>query len=240
MNFAPVLDINHERKNKVIGKRSYGKSKDEVIKNAIPYMKCLQGNGIISVVKHFPGHGATEKDSRFILPLIDDINKLKNNDMKPFEYAIKNGTDGIMVGHLRLKGYGTKPATINKKIIKENLIDYYKYNGLIVTDDLRMGIMPYVFRIKKNIIRSVEAYNDIIMVKYKKGDILRIYKELYKMVRNYEIDIEKINNSAKKIVNIKKKYKINDNEVCAKLEIELINKKIKKINEIINSEVEIK
>lgn len=240
MNFAPVLDINYEGKNRVVGNRCYGKTKEEVIKNGIPFMNTMKDEGIISVIKHFPGHGATEKDSRYTIPSIENIEKIKNNDMKPFEYAINNGVDAIMVGHLRIKGYGLKPATINKKIIKENLIDNYKYNGLIVTDDLRMGIMPYVFKIKKSIVRSVEAGNNIIMVKYKKGDILRIYKDLYKMVKNYEIDIEKINNSAKKIVNIKKKYKINDDEISAKLEIDLINNKIKKINEIINKEVEFK
>jgi len=237
MNFAPVLDINHQEKNKVIGNRCYGITKEEVIKNGIPFMKCMQQNGIVSVIKHFPGHGATEKDSRFTIPCIEDLNKLKNNDILPFEYGIKNSVDGIMVGHLRIKGYGLKPATINKKIIKELLIDNYNYEGLIITDDLRMGIMPYVFKIKKSIVKSVEAGNNIILIKYKKGDILKIYKDLFKMVREYEIDIEKINNSAKKIVNIKKKYQINDNQISSNLDIKLINNKIKKINDVINKKI---
>ena len=230
MNFAPVLDINHEGKNKAIGSRCYGKNKEEVIKYGIPFMKCMKENDIISVVKHFPGQGVTEKDGRFTIPLIEDINDLKNKDMYPFEYAIKNGVDAVMVGHLRIKGYGLKPATINKRIIKEELIDKYNYKGLIITDDLRMGIMPYVYRLKKSIVRSVHAGSDILLIKYKKGDIIRIYKDIFKMVRNYEIDIERINNSAKKIVEYKKKYNINDKEISTKLDLELINKKIKIIN----------
>jgi len=236
MNFAPVLDINRDNKNKIISSRSYGSNREEIIKYGVPFMKCMQENGIISVVKHFPGHGATDKDSRFGMPWLDSLKDLEKEDMYPFEYAIKNNCDAIMTGHLRIKGYGLKPVTYNKKIIEQCLIEKYAYKGLIVTDDLRMGIMRF-FNLKKRIVKSVEAGNDIIMVKYKKGDIERIYKDLYKMVRDYEIDIEKINNAYKKIVSIKKKYNINDNLISANLELELINKRIKKINDAIDKEL---
>lgn len=237
MNFAPVLDITRDHKKKVIGNRSYGKNKEDVIKYGMPFMKCLQENNIISVIKHFPGHGITNKDSHISFHKINDIDELNKNDLIPFEYAIKNNADAIMIGHIKIKGYGLMPATLNKKIINEMLIDKYSYKGLIVTDDIRMGLFNHIYGIKKSVIKAVNSGNDIIMVKYKRGDILRIYKDLYKMVRNYEIDIERINNSAKKIVNMKKKYKINDSEINCKLEIDLINKRIKKINELIDREI---
>lgn len=236
MNFAPVLDINREYKNKIVGSRSYGKNKEKIIKYGISFMKCMQENGIISVVKHFPGHGATERDSRIGIPWLDNINVLENEDMKPFQVAIQNGCDAIMTGHLRIKGYGFKPVTYNKKILEECLIKKYQYQGLIVTDDLRMGLKRFA-NIKKRIVKSIEAGNNLIVVKYKKGDILRIYKDLYKMVRNYEIDIEKIDSSYKKIVNMKKKYNMNDDEISINLNIDLINKKIKNINEFIDKEL---
>jgi len=237
MNFAPVLDITRDEMRKVIGNRSYGKTKEDVIKYGLPFMKCLQENNIVSVVKHFPGHGITNKDRHLSFHKISEIEELEKNDLIPFEYAIKNNADAIMVGHMKIKGYGLMPATLNKKIINEMLINKYSYKGLIVTDDIRMGLFNHIYGIKKSIIKAVCAGNDIIMVKYKRGDILRIYKDLYKMVRNYEIDIERINNSAKKIVNMKKKYKINDSEINCKLEIDLINKRIKKINELIDKEI---
>lgn len=236
MNFAPVLDINRDNKNKLVTSRSYGKNKEEVVKYGIPFMKCMQDAGVISVIKHFPGHGATEKDSRFGMPWLDNLEELQSEDMYPFEQAIKNNVDAIMTGHLRIKGYGLKPVTYNKKIIDNFLIDKYSYKGLIVTDDLRMGIMR-LFNLKKKIAKCVEAGNNIIMVKYKKGDILRVYKSLYKMVRNYEIDIEKINNSYKKIINIKKKYNLNDEVLSTNLDVLLINQRIKKINDAIDKEL---
>ena len=213
MNFAPVLDITRDEKRKAIGNRSYGKKKEDVIKYGIPFMKCLQENNIVSVVKHFPGHGITNRDSHVSCPKIDNIKELEEKDLVPFEYAIKNNTDAIMVGHFKVKGYGIFPATLNKKFINDMLINKYSYKGLIVTDEIRMGLFTHIYGIKKSIVKSVLAGNDIIMIKYKKGDILRIYKDLYNMIKNYEIDIERINDSAKKIVNIKKKYKINDEEM---------------------------
>lgn len=237
INFAPVLDINKDLKNKSVGNRSYGSNKEDVIKYALPYMKIMKENNIISVVKHFPGHGATNKDSHFTIPYIKNLDNLINNDVVPFEKAIENGADAIMIDHVKLKGYGLNPATTNKRIIKENLINKYNYNGLIITDDLRMGYRKYIFGLRKKVEKSIEAGNDIIMIKYKKGDISKIYKALYKMVKNYEIDIEKINNSAKKIVNIKKKYQINDTLINSKLDIKLINKKIKDLNNLIDKEL---
>lgn len=233
MNFAPVLDICLSEFDKAIGNRSYGKTKEDVINYAIPFMKEMQNNQIISVVKHFPGHGATHKDSHFVLPKIRNIASLEKEDMKVFDYAINNGADAIMVGHLVLKGYGNKPASLNKKIIQKYIYDKYNYKGLLITDDLRMGALRIIRRIKNNIKKSVEAGNNVIMIKYKKGD-LKMYKKLFKMVENCEIDPVLINNSCKKIMRIKKEYNLTNELVSSKLNLEKINKRIKLVNEYID------
>ena len=229
MNFAPCLDIVRSDKNKAIGNRSYGNTKEDVIKYGIPFMKCLQKNNIISVIKHFPGHGATNKDSHLLLPKINNVKKLKSEDVKVFESAINEGADAIMISHLLLKGYGVKPASINKKIISELLVNKYNYNGLIVTDDLRMNYLSYLYGLKKMIKYSINAGNNLLMVKYHNND-LKEYKKIMKMIDRLELDIELINKSAKKILAIKEKYNINDNLINPKLNIDLINKKIDVIN----------
>jgi len=236
MNFAPVLDIVRNDKNKVLGNRSYGKTKEQVINYAIPFMKKMQENNIISVIKHFPGHGATNRDSHLVIPKIKDVINLEKEDIKVFEEALKNGADSIMIGHLKLKGYGRKPASLNKKIINKLLIEKYKYNGLIITDDLRMNTLKYIYGVKRSIKKSIDAGNNIFMIKYKKGD-KELYKDLIKMVKYIEIDPELINNSAKKIVAMKKKYKISDELIDTKIDINLINNKIKKINNAIDKEL---
>ncbi|MDU1856122.1 MAG: glycoside hydrolase family 3 N-terminal domain-containing protein, partial [Clostridium baratii] len=100
MNFAPVLDINSNPNNPVIGDRSFGNNKDTVAILGTSTMKGIQSKNIISVVKHFPGHGDTSVDSHVNLPVVNyDINRLKSFEFVPFKTAIQNGADAIMVGH---------------------------------------------------------------------------------------------------------------------------------------------
>lgn len=238
MNFAPVLDILHNDKNRAIGNRSYGYNIEDVIKYGIPFMHAMQKNSIISVVKHFPGHGATNKDSHFIIPKIKDVNILENEDIKPFYTAINEGADALMVGHLKLKGFGSKPASINKKIIQEYLIKENRFNGLIITDDLRMNILQRIYGLKNCVKNSINAGNNMVMIKYQKGDY-KLYQKIFKSVQLCEIDPELINNSAKKIIAMKKKYNVNNEIIRNKLDIDLINSKIKKFNDMIDRENEI-
>lgn len=232
MNFAPVLDINRG-KNKSLGNRSYGKKAEDVIKYGLPFMKELQDNGIISVIKHFPKIGATSRENLVFLPKVnlDDL----HDESKVFESAFELGADALMTSHIKLKGYGFKPATLNKRIISDLLIDKYNFKGLIIADDLRMSSL------KKGILKKsklcIEAGNNAFLIKYKKGDIKRFYSKIIQMVKCCEIDPEMINNSAKKIIAIKKKYELNNELLNPKLEVELINKKINKINNVIDEEI---
>ncbi len=230
MNFAPNIDIRNE--NKINQKRSYG-NYGSVLKWGCPFMKTMQKADIISVIKHFPGHGATNKDSHFSIPKIKDIKNLEDNHLPLYQEFINNGADAIMVGHLKLKGFGRYPATMNKKIIDEYLPNF---NGLLITDDLRMNWLKYLYGTKKCIINSINVGHNICMIKYQKGD-QRLLKKLLNMVKYCEIDPELINNSARKIVEFKKKYNINAEIKQDLIDIELINEKIKKINDIINKEL---
>ena len=115
------------------------------------------------------------------------------------------------------------------------LIDKYNYKGVIVADDLRMRSL------KKSVMKKtklcIEAGNNAFIIKYKKGDIKRFFKKAVNMVNCCEFDPELINNSAKKIVAIKQKYELSSDVLNPKLELELINKKINKINNAIDIDV---
>ena len=140
MNFSPVLDIKRFEDSHAIGDRSYGTTKEEVVEYGIPVMEELKKQGIISVVKHFPGHGTTKKDTHFLLPTIDvPIDKLEKEDMQVFEKAIEHGSDAILVGHLKVKKEtGIYPASLSRKFIINNLRKKYRYKVLIISDDLKM------------------------------------------------------------------------------------------------------
>lgn len=228
MNLAPVLDIIRDN-NKVIGNRSYGDNYSDVIKYGLPLAKTLKEHGIIPVIKHFPGHGITKGDSHIVIPKINDIEEMEKNDLKVFNEAIKEKIDAIMVGHLRIKGYGFKPATMNKKIIDKYLKDY---NGLIITDDIKMNVIKYMFGIKRIIKNCIESNINIIMIKYEKDDE-KAFKKIIKMIENNEIDNELIEKSYDKIIKIKNKYKLTNNKVTNNINLGEINTKISHINNLI-------
>ena len=225
MNLAPVVDINYDN-SKIIGNRSYGSSASE---DATISMNDYKEEGIIPVVKHFPGHGLVNTDSHYLMPVISDTKKMED-DLVIYDSLIKSGCDALMVGHLKVSGYGSEPATFNKNIIKKYLIDRYNYQGLIITDDLRMNTMKYIYGIKNMVNKSIQAGSNILMIKYKRGDTRKLYKDLYKMIDKGKIDNKLIEDSYEKIIKIKKKYNISNEIINDNLDIDKINEEIRRVN----------
>ena len=126
MNFAPVIDINTNSKNPIIGNRSFGESKINVSDKGISFTKGLQSKNILATAKHFPGHGDTSKDSHLTLPTINfDANRIKEVELYPFKELIKNGLSAVMVAHLNVPSLEKKsmlPSTLSKNIIEDLLI----------------------------------------------------------------------------------------------------------------------
>ena len=231
MDYAPILDIRRFEEKHAIGDRCYGENKEDVEKYAIEVMKKIQQNNVISVIKHFPGHGLTKKDSHFRIPKIKEkIELLEKEDMKPFEAAIKNGADALMVGHLIIKDVDKKyPASLSKKVIQKYLIEKYNYNGLIITDDMKMMAIRLHYNMKKAVKRAILAGNDIVMMglSYKKVD--KIIKYIISQIKKGKISEERINKSVEKILRIKEKYNITD-EKASGFDINKINEQIEKLN----------
>lgn len=157
LNFAPVLDLKRYNKQTVIGDRSYSDDKEVVAKCGIATMQELQKNNIISVAKHFPGHGATKQDSHYFLPVINvPMNKIEDEDMYPFSQIISNGADAILVGHLLIpKVTGIYPASLSRKFICKYIRKKFKYKGLIVTDDLKMRAIKLFYGAELAVKKSI-------------------------------------------------------------------------------------
>lgn len=226
-DFAPVLDIKRFDDHQAIGDRAFSEDIEEVTKCGIAYMKQLQNQNIVSVVKHFPGHGATTKDSHFILPVIkEDIEKLEKEDMTPFKEAIKDGADAVLVSHLNVKNVtGKYPASMSKKFITEYLRKKFRFNGLIVTDDMRMKGVQLLYGKNRPIIKAFEAGNDIIVFKYSNNE--KVIEKIIENVKKEKIEETKINRSVTRILKIKEKYNINNNEIEKNANIvEKVNNKI--------------
>ena len=197
MDYAPVLDIKRFEDRHAIGDRCYGENKDDVSKYGIAVMEQMQEEKVIPVIKHFPGHGLTKKDSHFFIPKINEkIEVLEKEDMVPFENAIKNGADAIMVGHLIIKDVDKKyPASLSKKVIQKYLVEKYNYKGLIITDDLKMLAIRLHYNMKRAIVKAIEAGNDIIMIGLSYKQVKNIIKYITKKVESGKISEERINKS---------------------------------------------
>ena len=233
MNFAPVLDIQRFDDTHAIGDRCFGKLKEDVSRFAIPYMKAMKNENVISVVKHFPGHGATKKDSHFLLPIVTKpLEELERDDMEPFVDAINNGADAIMVSHIIIsKVDKLYPASISRKFIKEYLKDKYDYKGLIITDDLKMKSISILYGYKRAFTRAIFAQNDIVMIGATYDHVKACINEAKKMINKSAFLQKQVDESFEKIISKKEEYGIKDDKV-EMLSDEAINKLNKRIEEI--------
>lgn len=231
MDYALVLDIQRFEDGHAIGDRCYGKNAEEVSKNGIQIMKELSDGGVIPVIKHFPGHGLTKKDSHFFLPVIDaKIEDLEKEDILPFKRAIGQNAEVIIVGHLVIKDVDKKnPASLSKTVINDYLRNKYQYKGLIMTDDLKMRAISLRYGYVKATMKACKAGADIIMIGAPHNTVIHAIHKIEKNVKNQKIDICQIDKSVEKIIKLKEKYNITD-EPAKGCNIEDINEKIEKIN----------
>jgi beta-N-acetylhexosaminidase len=143
INLAPVADVDNNPENPVINFRSFGEDPDNVSRKSLMYMKGLQDKGIIAVAKHFPGHGDTEVDSHFDLPVIRHSRaRLDTVELPPFRSLIDAGVTGIMPGHLSvtaLDSIPNLPATLSNQVLTRLLRQDLSFKGLILSDAMNMG-----------------------------------------------------------------------------------------------------
>lgn len=166
-NLAPVVDINNNPNNPVIGYRSFGENKEIVTKNAIAFVNGMQSQGIISCLKHFPGHGDTATDSHIGLPVIDKTKEeLLANELYPFQQLINNGIESVMIGHLAVPALTEEkktPTTLSKKTIKGLLRGEMNFNNVVISDALNMKSVSKLYPIKGDLEWvAFDAGNDVL------------------------------------------------------------------------------
>ncbi len=166
-NFAPDADINNNMANPVINDRSFGENKYIVAKNSIAYMQGMQSENILASAKHFPGHGDTESDSHYGLPVIKGNRKrLDSLELYPFKELIDNGIAAIMTAHLAVPALDTMPnyaASISKPIITDLLRNEMEFDGIIITDALNMKGVSSFYAPGEVAAKAFAAGNDILL-----------------------------------------------------------------------------
>ncbi|MNO19475.1 putative lipoprotein YbbD precursor [compost metagenome] len=215
MNFAPVLDINSNPDNPVIGDRSFGSSADLVSTLGIAEMKGMESEGVVPVVKHFPGHGDTSVDSHLDLPIVKKTaEELAELEWLPFQAAIKEGTEAVMVAHILFPQLDPdKPASISNKIIGGLLRGDMKYQGLVITDDLTMGAIMKNYDLATAAIDTVNAGSDILLIAHGYDNEKRVLESLLDHVKKGKIQETRIDESVYRILALKAKYNLSDEPV---------------------------
>ncbi len=207
MDFAPVVDVLDSLDNSVIGDRSFGTDKAVVSSQARVISDELRKEGIISVYKHFPGHGSAVLDSHFDLPLISKSKEeLMSNDLVPYIDAInQDSIDVIMVGHLSVPSLDSSntPASLSKSIINDFLKEELGFKGVVVTDALNMGALVNNYGEKEVLELAINAGVDIILMPSSAQEAIRLIKE---SISEGKISVERIDESVSKILDLKKKY----------------------------------
>lgn len=200
-DFAPVVDVNTNPNNPIIGNRSFGSQVDNVISSALSYSNGLQDNTILAAIKHFPGHGDTSTDSHLDLPVVSHtLERLNTVELAPFKALMDKGIGGVMVAHLYVpsleSGKGI-PASVSKNIITGLLKDKLGYKGLIITDALNMGAVANKYKPGELDALAFKAGNDIML--FSQG-VSEGKKLIQKAIENGEIPQSRVEESVKKIL----------------------------------------
>lgn len=201
INFAPDADVNINPDNPVINVRSFGESPEKVSNKVVAYACGLEDGGILSVCKHYPGHGDTNIDSHKALPILPFTReRLEKVELYPFKKAIKAGLNGIMVGHLvvpALENEKGLPASLSHKIIHDLLVEKEGFKGLIFTDALSMkGISGF----KNPCLMALQAGNDMILAP---TALRNEFSTIIKAVKEGKLSLTYINEKCKKVLTYK-------------------------------------
>ena len=223
-NFAPVVDINTNPKNPIIGNRSFGEDRDNVTEKGLAFMKGMQSAGVLANAKHFPGHGDTEDDSHKTLPTVSfSKQRIDSIELYPYRQLIKEGLSSVMVAHLNIPSLESRrgfPSSLSKHIVTDILKGELGFNGLIFTDALTMkGAADYVEKGVDGITpKTLSKGGEIDLMAFLAGNDVMLMSEdpkkgIAKFVEAYNEGIiteERLSHSVKKVLMAKYKVGLHD------------------------------
>jgi beta-N-acetylhexosaminidase len=165
-DFAPVVDVDTNPRNPVIGDRSFGDDPELVGRLGAAMIRGLQESGVVACAKHFPGHGDTEIDSHLALPSVDHSrSRLEDVELRPFRKAIEAGVATIMTAHVVVRDLDDRlPATLSPVVIDELLRKKMKFDGVIVSDDLEMKAVADHWPYRQSAVLAAQAGCDLLPV----------------------------------------------------------------------------
>ena len=215
INFAPVVDVNTNKNNPVIGKleRSFSSDPEKVFIHASNFIEGLNSQGIISSIKHFPGHGSSSSDSH--LGMVDVTNTYDNKELIPYQKLIENGYSQIvMTAHImNTKIDPLYPATLSPSFIKKILRNDLGFKGVVVSDDMHMGAIVDHYGFNESLIKAIDAGCDILIIsnngkEYNENAAKEAVEAIFNAVQSGQLSEERIIESYNRIKNLKQNFEI--------------------------------
>lgn len=208
-NLSPVLDVNSNKDNPVIGVRSYGDNPQTVSKFGISMIQGLKDEGIMASAKHFPGHGDTNVDSHFGLPTINKtLEELSQTDLLPFANAIESGVDAIMTAHILYPNIIEEkvPATMSEEMIEGILRGNLHFKGLVTSDCMEMQAIQKHYGTVQGVIKAFKAGVDLVFISHTMDLVRETIEELERVYESGAIPLQNLDESFNRIISYKESY----------------------------------
>ena len=208
MNMAPVLDVNTNAANPIIGNRAFGETPEDVCSFGVAAMAGLQDNGVIACGKHFPGHGDTITDSHKVLPVVTATReRLYAIELLPFRHAIGQGLRTIMTAHVRYPALDPQfPATLSRIILSDLLRTELRFQGVTITDDLEMNAILDHGSVGEAAVQSLRAGADILLVCHRQDRQSEVIRAIEQALESGDLSMEQIRVSAERIQVLKQDF----------------------------------
>ena len=207
IDFAPVLDVDTNPKNPIIGNRSFGADPQRVGIMGAALTRGLQGTGIGACGKHFPGHGDTDIDSHLALPTVShDLRRLREIEWPPFAAAIAANVSAMMTAHVVVQELDPLPATLSRKILTDHLRKELKFKGVIVSDDLDMKAVADSFSVKDIAVQGINAGVDVFLACRNPVSILDLYAQLVRGAEDETVSHQTLMDAARRARNWRETY----------------------------------
>src|SRR3989442_787209 len=210
MNLAPVVDVNNNPANPVVGVRSFGEDPQQVARLGTAMVKGYHAAGILSCLKHFPGHGDTTVDSHLALPTIPcTLERLETLELVPFRGGIEAGAGSVMIAHVSfpaLTQHEMLPATLSSAIVRGLLREQLGFNSLILSDCLEMKAISETFGTERAAVKALQAGIDLVLVshhyKRQRGSI----KAIQVAVQTHQLSSQAVQQAAEHVLRLKANY----------------------------------
>lgn len=208
MNMAPVLDVDTNPANPVIGDRAFSSRPAQVCELGLTTLAGLQDHKVVACGKHFPGHGDTSADSHQELPTVGaSLDRLNRVELRPFRHAIENGLATIMTAHVLYPALDAAlPATLSPAILTDLLRKQLAFEGLILTDDLEMRAIVDHYGIEDAAVRAVEAGADVVLICKDRDRAVAAMEAVYAAVASGRISEKRLQASLRRIAATKERF----------------------------------